>query len=87
MRTELDGLEKIEGIMKQYDEEIYQSFVQYDFFICLRFYDNSDDSVLDFKKMCKRRAKERMLDILRFSPSAMSIFSKMKAIVQYFSMR
>lgn len=87
VRTELDGLEKIEGIMKQYDEEIYQSFVRYEFNICLKFYNNSDDSVLDFKKMCKKRARERMLDILRFPPSARSIFRKTKAIVQYFSMR
>lgn len=87
VKTEIDGLEKIEKLVKEYDEGIYQSFIYYELFTCARFYRNSDDSVPDFKKICRRRAWERIPEILLFPHSALPLSKKIKAIGHCILMR
>ena len=87
VRTEIDGLEKIEKLVKEYDVGIYHSFIYYEFFICLIFYKNSDNSILGFKKFCRKRVWERLPEILMFPRNELSLSKKTKAIGHCILMR
>lgn len=87
VKTEIDGLEKIKKLVKKYDEEIYRTFIYKEFLTYVRFYRNSDDSIPEFKKYCRKRAWKRIPEILLFSHSELSLFKKTKAIVHCILMR
>lgn len=87
VRTEIDGLEKIEKLVKEYDVGIYHSFIYYEFFICLVFYKNSDDTIFEFRSFCQKRAWKRLPEILLFPHNELSFFKKIKAIGHCILMR
>ena len=87
VRTEIDGLEKIEKLVKEYDVGIYHSFIYYEFFICLEFYRNSDDSIPGLKKFCRKRLWERLPEIIMFPGNELSFSKKIKAIGHCILMR
>lgn len=87
VRTEINGLEKIEKLVRKYDEGIYQSFIYYEFFICLMFYRNSDDTIPKFKSFCRKRTWERITEILLFPSNTLSLSKKIKAIGHCILMR
>ena len=87
VKTEIIGLEAIEKLVKDYDEGIYRSFIYYEFFNCVMFYRNSDDSIPEFKKYCRKRVWKRIPEILLFPLSELSLFKKAKAIGHCILMR
>ena len=87
VKTEMIGLEAIEKLVKEYDEGIYRSFICYEFFNCIMFYRNSDDSIPEFKKYCRKRVWKRIPEILLFPHSELSLFKKIKAIGHCILMR
>ena len=87
VKTEIIGLEAIEKLVKEYDEGIYRSFIYYEFFNCVMFYRNSDDSIPGFKKYCRKRVWKRIPEILLFPHSELSLFKKAKAIGHCILMR
>lgn len=87
VKTEIIGLEAIEKLVKEYDEEIYRSFIYYEFLTYVRFYRNSDDSIPEFKKYCRKRGWKRITEILLFPHSELSLLKKVKAIGHCILMR
>lgn len=87
VKTEIIGLEKIEELVKEYDEGIYQSFIYNEFFSCLEFYRNSDDSIPEFKIFCRKRVWKRITEILLFPHNELSISKKIKAVGHCILMR
>lgn len=87
VKTEINGLEKIEKCVRKYDKAIYRSFIHYEFFTCLMFYRNSDDYIPEFKHYCQKRAWKRIPEILLFPCNELSLFKKIKVIGHCILMR
>lgn len=87
VKTEIIGLEKIEKLVKDYDKEIYRSFVYKEFLSYVRFYKNTDASIPEFKKYCRKGAWKRVPDILQFPNSELSLLQKAIAIGRCIFMR
>ena len=87
VKSEITGLEAIEKLVKEYDEGICRSFIYYELFICLKFYRNSDVTIPEFKKYCRKRVWKRIPEILLFPHSELSLLQKAKTIGHCILMR
>jgi len=75
--SEVYGLHELQKIIKNYNKQLFCSFVQYEFDIYIHFYRNSNLSCWLFRIYCRFLAFERYIMMLTFGDEDFTIKTKM----------